>query len=123
MGGGFLARALADAGHDVLLVERGNEKLSAPSSDLASENPEKRLTESRWPNSSTFQINGDTSRFYPPLGSGVGGSANWYAAALERFEEIDLDSRPESAHPTGGWPKAVLYEILPRETDSCLDNR
>ena len=112
MGGGFLARALADAGHDVLLVERGNEKLSAPSSDLASENPEKRLAESRWPNSSTFQIDGDTRRFYAPLGSGVGGSANWYAAALERFEDIDLDSRPGSAHPTGGWP--IRYsELLP----------
>jgi choline dehydrogenase-like flavoprotein len=112
MGGGFLARALADAGHDVLLVERGNEKLSAPSSDVASEDPEKRLTESRWPNSSTFQIDGDTSRFHAPFGSGVGGSANWYAAALERFEDLDLDSRSESVHPTGGWP--ISYsELLP----------
>jgi choline dehydrogenase-like flavoprotein len=112
MGGVFLARALCDAGHDVLLVERGNEKLSVPSSDMASVNPEKRLTESRWPNSSTYVIDGVTSRFYAPLGSGVGGSANWYAAALERFEDIDMDSHPESAHPTGGWP--IRYsELLP----------
>ena len=112
MGGGFVARALADAGHDVLLVERGNEALSAPSSDTASEDPEKRLSESRWPYSNTFEIDGVTSRFYAPLGSGVGGSANWYAAALERFEDLDLDSRPESAHPAGGWP--IRYsELLP----------
>jgi len=110
MGGGFVARALADAGHDVLLVERGNETLSAPDSDTASEDPEKRLSESRWPNPNTFEIDGVTSRFYAPLGSGVGGSANWYAAALERFEDLDLDSRPESAHPTGGWP--ISYSEL-----------
>jgi choline dehydrogenase-like flavoprotein len=112
MGGGGLARGLADAGHDVLLIERGNEQLSVPGSDTASEDPEKRLTESRWPNRNTFEIDGVTSRQYAPIGSGVGGSANWYAAALERFEDIDLDSRPGLAHPTGGWP--ISYsELLP----------
>jgi choline dehydrogenase-like flavoprotein len=112
MGGGFLARALADAGHDVLLMERGNEKLPAPGSDTASEDPEKRLAESRWPNSNTFEIDGVASRQYAPIGSGVGGSANWYAAALERFGDIDLDSQSDSAHPTGGWP--IRYsELLP----------
>ncbi len=112
MGGGFVARALADMGHDVLLVERGNETLPVRGSELASEDPEKRLTECRWPNSNTFEIDGVTSRFYAPLGSGVGGSANWYAAALERFADLDLDSRSESVHPTGGWP--IRYsELLP----------
>jgi choline dehydrogenase-like flavoprotein len=112
MGGGFLARALTDAGHDVLLIERGYEKLSAPSSDGASEDPEKRLSQSRWPNSNTYEIDGVTTRFYAPLGSGVGGSANWYAAALERFEDLDLDSHSESMHPTAGWP--IRYsELLP----------
>lgn len=112
MGGGFVARALADSGHDVLLVERGNERLSAPGSDTVSEDTEKRLTESRWPNLSAFEIDGATSRFHAPFGSGVGGSANWYAAALERFEDIDLDSRPEIEHPTDGWP--ISYsDLLP----------
>jgi hypothetical protein len=47
LGWGFVARALAEAGHDVLLVVHGNEALSAPSSDTASEDPEKRLSEIR----------------------------------------------------------------------------
>jgi choline dehydrogenase-like flavoprotein len=112
MGGGFLARALTDAGHDVLLIERGNEELSAPGSDGASENAEKRLSQGRWPHSNTYEIDGVATRFHAPLGSGVGGSANWYAAALERFEDLDLDSHSESTHPTGGWP--IRYsELLP----------
>jgi choline dehydrogenase-like flavoprotein len=112
MGGGFLARALGDAGHEVLLIERGNENLSAPSGDAESGDPEKRLTENRWPNLNTFEIDGVTSRQYAPIGSGVGGSANWYAAALERFGDLDLDSQSESVHPTGGWP--IRYsELLP----------
>jgi choline dehydrogenase-like flavoprotein len=112
MGGGFAARALADEGHDVLLIERGNENVSAPGGETESEDPEKRLAESRWPYSNRFEIDGVTSRGYAPLGSGVGGSTNWYAAALERFDDCDLDSRPDAAHPTGGWP--IRYsELLP----------
>src|ERR1700735_2739658 len=112
MAGGFLARSLADVGLEVLMIERGNEKLITPGSDAASEDPEKRLAESRWPHPNTFEIDGVASRFYAPLGAGVGGSANWYAAALERFEDLDVDSRAESAHPTGGWP--IPYsELLP----------
>jgi hypothetical protein len=71
MGGGFVARTLAEAGHDVLLVESGNGTLSAPCSDKALEDPERRLSKSSWPFSNTFEIGGVTSRFYGHPGSGV----------------------------------------------------
>ena len=112
MGGAFAGRCLADAGLDVVLLERGNETLSAPSGDAEAHDPEARINQSRWPYPNAYEIDGARSRFYAPLGSGVGGSANWYAAALERFGDVDVDSRPEAPHPTGGWP--ISYsELLP----------
>ncbi|WP_457771199.1 GMC oxidoreductase [Phycobium rhodophyticola] len=48
--------------------------------------------------------NNRETRFFGPLGSGVGGSSVFYAATLERPEPHDLDHSPERPHPTGGWP-------------------
>ena len=110
MGGGFTARALAEAGHDVLLIERGIEEKSPPSGDGTSEDPEARLAGSNWPTPSAYEINGVVSRFYAPIGSGIGGSTNWYAAALERFADLDIDALPNTPHPTGGWP--ISYQEL-----------
>lgn len=112
MGGGFAARALADAGHDVLLIERGIEERSLPSGDQNSDEPEARLAGSKWPTLSAYEIDGVVSRFHAPIGSGIGGSTNWYAAALERFADLDIDVLPNVPHPTDGWP--VRYqEFLP----------
>ena len=112
MGGGFTAWALANAGHKVLLIERGiKEKSSRPGSEL-SDDPEARLSGSRWPTLSAFEIDGVVNRFYAPFGSGVGGSTNWYTAVLERFADLDIDLLPNVPHPTGGWP--ISYqELLP----------
>ena len=112
MGGGFTACALADAGHDVLLIERGIKEKSAPAGSELSDDPEERLAGSRWPTLSAFEIDGVVNRCYAPFGSGIGGSSNWYAAALERFADLDIDLLPNVAHPTGGWP--ISYqELLP----------
>jgi choline dehydrogenase-like flavoprotein len=112
MGGGFTAWALANAGHDVLLIERGIEEKSPATHSESSDDPEARVAGSKWPALSAFEIDGVLRRCYAPFGSGVGGSTNWYAAALERFADLDIDSLPNAPHPTGGWP--ISYqELLP----------
>jgi len=111
MGGGFTARALAEAGHDVLLIECGIEEKSPPGGNN-SDDPEARLTGSKWPMLSAYEIDGVVSRFYAPIGSGIGGSTNWYAAALERFSDLDVDALPNVPHPTGGWSLSY-QELLP----------
>jgi choline dehydrogenase-like flavoprotein len=110
MGGGFAAHALAEAGRDVLLIDYGNEEISPTDSTKVSDDQETRLAESRWPTMSAFEVDGVIQRSYPPFGVGVGGSANWYAAALERFDDRDIDVQADSAHPTGGWP--ISYDDL-----------
>ncbi len=111
-GGGFAAQALAEAGRDVLLIDRGNEDISPPGNSHVSSEQESRLSESKWPTMSTFEVDGVLTRCYPPLGTGIGGSTNLYAAALERFDRCDIETHPDSAHPAGCWP--ITYnELLP----------
>jgi choline dehydrogenase-like flavoprotein len=112
MGGGFTAHALARAGRDVLLIDYGNEDVASPGSAKLSGDKEVRLSEFKWPTMSAFEVDGVVTRSYPPSGAGVGGSTNLYAAALERFDRLDIESHPESSHPTGGWP--ISYrDLLP----------
>jgi choline dehydrogenase-like flavoprotein len=112
MGGGFTAHALAEAGHDVLLIDYGNQDISAPGTAEPSGDQETRLSEFKWPSLAAFEVDGVINRSYPPFGAGVGGSTNLYAAALERFARLDVDVLPDSQHPTGGWP--ISYnELLP----------
>jgi choline dehydrogenase-like flavoprotein len=110
MGGGFAARALAEAGRDVLLIDRGNEERSTAVGTRTSDDQEMRLAESKWPTLAAFEVDGVMNRFPGPFGAGIGGSTNLYAAALERFDNRDIDSHPDSPHPTGGWP--ISYDDL-----------
>ena len=110
MGGGFTARALSDAGRDVLLIDYGNEDISSPGSTKLSGDQEIRLSESKWPTMSAFEVDGVIDRCYPPFGVGVGGSTNLYAAALQRFDSRDIDSDSDSPHSTGRWP--ISYDDL-----------
>ena len=110
MGGGFTARALSDAGRDVLLIDYGNEDISSNGSAKPSGDQEIRLSESKWPTMSAFEVDGVVDRSYPPFGVGVGGSTNLYAAALQRFDRRDIDSESDSQRSTGRWP--ISYDDL-----------
>jgi choline dehydrogenase-like flavoprotein len=105
MGGGFAARALAEAGYQVLLVERGNKDRGASGND-----DDSALTECKWPGPTACEVDGVPSQHFGIFGAGVGGSTNLYAAALERFSRHDVESTPQAPHPTGGWP--VSYDQL-----------
>jgi choline dehydrogenase-like flavoprotein len=107
MGGGLGARSLSEAGFKVLLVDRGNNERSAtPNNDTI----ETALANCKWPGPSACEVDGTRTHHFGIFGSGLGGSTNLYAGALERFERHDLDSRPDLPHPTGGW--AFGYDQL-----------
>jgi len=113
MGGGFTARALAEAGYDVLLVERGNKERgnkNRGTEGASGSDRDAALAECKWPGPSACEVDGAVSRHYGIFGAGVGGGTNLYAAALERFERHDLESTPQLPHPTGGWP--IRYDEL-----------
>jgi choline dehydrogenase-like flavoprotein len=107
MGGGLVGRRLAENGLSVLFVEKGpigyrteEQKLSA---DL--EGYGARLLRGFWPTKIEARVDdGPPTQFFGPLGSGVGGTSVFYAAALERPERHDLESVQGLDHPTGGWP-------------------
>ena len=106
IGGGTAGRALAEAGLKTLFVEKGPAGHRAERTPL---NPEIFLPEARsargfWPGQLVARENGHESRFYGPIGAGLGGSSAFYAATLERPEPHDLDDSTERPHPTGGWP-------------------
>ena len=106
MGGGTAGRALAEAGLSVLFVEKGPAGYRAEETPLnpGMADPVARQLRGFWPGAVAATVNGVESRFFAPLGSGVGGSSVFYAATLERPEPHDLDEVADKPHPTGGWP-------------------
>lgn len=106
MGGGMAGRRLAEAGRSVLFVEKGTVGYRREEHPISASivEPVARQVRGFWPKPLEARINGRTSRFFGPIGSGVGGSSVFYAAALERPEPHDMDDQVERPHPTGGWP-------------------
>lgn len=106
IGGGTAARALAEAGLRVLMVERGaaGRRTEETPLDPGIADPFARSLRGFWPDPVRATIDGRTAEVMAPLGSGPGGSSVFYAATLERPARHDLEDAPGLPHPTGGWP-------------------
>lgn len=106
MGGGMAGRRLTERGLSVLFLEKGpighRTERQPYSPDVA--DPLARRLRGYWPKQVEAHDGSSVSRYFAPLGSGVGGSSVFYAAALERPEPHDLDAVPGLEHPTAGWP-------------------
>lgn len=107
VGGGIIGRRMAERGLSVLYLEKGplghrteGQHLSGDLSDYTA-----RQARGYWPTPIETCIDGGRpQRFFAPLGSGVGGSSVFYAAAAERPERHDIEATNTMPHPTGGWP-------------------
>lgn len=112
MGGGLAGRRLAESGQSVLFVEKGPAGYRNEQQDLRADvtDPVARQIRGYWPKPMVATIDGAKSRFFAPVGCGIGGSSTFYAAALERPERHDIESTPDLPHPSGGWP--MSYDAL-----------
>ncbi|WP_234186577.1 SDR family NAD(P)-dependent oxidoreductase [Shinella sp. NM-101] len=108
IGGGTIARCLAEKGLSVLMVEKGPFGPRAEQQSLRSDVDDEHARHVRgyWPKPLHAVIDGRASLFYGPLGAGVGGSSAFYAATLERPERHDIDHVEGRSHPSGGWPES-----------------
>ena len=107
IGGGLAGRRLAERGLSVLFVEKGPLGHRSEGQVLTDEISDYVARQSRgfWPTRIEARIDGgNPDQFFGPLGSGVGGSSVFYAAATERPERHDLESTNRLPHPSGGWP-------------------
>ena len=105
MGGGLAARALAEGGMRVLIVERGMPGRRAEETriDAALADPVARAVRGLWPEPLEVVQDGVAHRFHAALGSGPGGSSVFYAATLERPEPFELDPWPVPYAAMAPW--------------------
>lgn len=107
VGGGLVGRRLAERGLSVLFVEKGPAGYRTEGQYLRTDLSDYTARQARgfWPTPIETRIDGGRPhRFFAPLGSGVGGSSVFYAAAAEKPERHDLETTNAMLHPTGGWP-------------------
>lgn len=122
IGGGLAGRRLAESGLSVLFVEKGPLGYRTESQGLRSDVDDFRTRQMRgfWPTKVEVRLDGGRAQqFYAPIGSGVGGTSVFYAAAVERPERHDLESVGTMQHPTGGWP--VGYDAFTPYFDQAAE--
>ncbi len=106
IGGGLVARRLAELGLRVLIIEKGKDlgDTSSPLRPSSCQTPSARLEDACWPQPLVGHLDGCRVELEGVIGAGVGGTSLRYAATLERPEPHDLDDSIDRPHPTGGWP-------------------
>lgn len=122
IGGGVAGRRLAESGLSVLFIEKGPLGYRTESQNLRADMDDytARQTRGFWPTRIEARLDGGRpQRFFAPIGSGVGGTSVFYAAAAERPERHDLESTDSMPHPTGGWP--VGYDAFAPYYDQAAE--
>lgn len=119
MGGSTVGGALAERGHRVLFIEKGNflfgdfDRGDGTKPILEDNSPEERLRAGWWPVQVSGQYEGRDLSIFAPLGCGTGGSTSLYAAQLERLSPSDF----ECGKSIGSVPGASVPERWPISYD------
>ena len=122
IGGGLVGRRLAERGLSVLFVEKGPLGYRTESQDLRDDVDDYTARQMRgfWPTKVEVRLDGGRAQqFFAPIGSGVGGTSVFYAAAVERPERHDMETVGAMQHPTGGWP--VGYDAFAPYFDQAAE--
>jgi choline dehydrogenase-like flavoprotein len=105
MGGCAAAYALSKYDLKILVLEKGQNNFAEPRGLSHEEpDPKARLSIGRWPTQVAGEVDGQRIQFWPPLGCGVGGSTQLYAAALDRFRPSDFAARVLEDGRDVSWP-------------------
>lgn len=100
MGGGMMARSLAEKGREVLVVERGYRLPREPENW----NARAVFLEGRYKNAGTWIDGIKKTGFAPGVHYYVGGNTKVYGASLIRFRELDFQEYKAAEGVSPAWP-------------------
>jgi choline dehydrogenase-like flavoprotein len=104
-GGGTMARALADTGASILVLERGD---VVPSED-ANWSPEAVWRDLRYRTTERW-LDGNGNEFLPYMHYGVGGNTKYWGSVLYRLRREDFRSLEHEGGVSPAWP--IDYDTL-----------